>query len=241
MVMIPGGDFIMGSPRGDASGDELPPHHVEINGFWMDRYEVSAGHFQACIDAGGCKVEEVKTNNDWKECTLGDASRKDRPINCVSWVGAKQYCEWAGKRLPSEAEWERALGGDPRNLFMWGNSAPKCDRICAKEDNVAGCGSGIPCPVGSKKGDISSWGVYDMAGNVSEWTADVYDAFYYQRSPRLRPPGPPPPKTKRDEDNRVNRGGNFTQTWDRFRRTDRSRLKKEMRSIQIGVRCAKNL
>lgn len=235
MVVVPGGNFLMGTESADGVSDELPAHLVEIEAFSIDRFEVTAGEFQACIDAGGCKAGSAKTVAEWDECTLGDPLRKDLPMNCVSWDGADSYCRWAGKRLPDEAEWERAAGGGDGRPFPWGYALPTCDTACSNRSGGPGCGTGLPCLPGSRAGDASVYGAFDMGGNLQEWTADWYDRAYYARSPRIHPPG-----GSESSGQRSVRGGSYHDMTERLRIQSRDRLEPDSRSTRIGFRCAGN-
>jgi len=234
MVLVRGGAFLMGSSAETAVSDEKPAHWVELDAFWLDRYEVRVADFMRCVDAGACALTGLLTAAEEPRCNYGSADGAGRPMNCVAWDGAATYCAWAGKRLPTEAEWERAAGGGQGYTYVWGNAPPHCDRVCRK-DKDDGCGSGRTCLSGEKTGDVSPVGAYDMGGNVGEWVADWYDATYYRSAPRLRPRGPETGERK------VVRGGDFTNLYDPFRLVTRNRLIPTYRSVTVGFRCARDL
>lgn len=117
-------------------------------------------------------------------CTYEAGDKSDHPVNCVDWDQAVAYCQWEGKRLPTEAEWEKAARGTDGRIYPWGNTAPDCNRA-----QYGKCG-GQTVSVGTKPAGSSPYGVLDMAGNVDEWVADWYDSDYYAQSPSENPKGP---------------------------------------------------
>ncbi|TEU11887.1 MAG: hypothetical protein E3J21_22510 [Anaerolineales bacterium] len=201
MVYVPAGEFTMGSDEG--SSDEQPVHAVYLDAFYIDKHEVTNAQFAAFVSATGYETEAerrrcswVRKGNSW-ECVQGvdwqhpsgpdtDLMGKDEhPVVQVSWSDAKAYCEWAGKRLPTEAEWEKACKGTDGRAYPWGDQGPTLN-LCNFDENEGGT-----TPVGkySPQGD-SPYGCVDMAGNVEEWVADWYDEDYYSQSPARNPPGP---------------------------------------------------
>jgi formylglycine-generating enzyme required for sulfatase activity len=181
-VEVPAGTFLMGSEAGAA--DERPVHYVAGSAFAMDRYEVTNARYAACVAAGACSAPAL-TSSFTRSSYYGDATFADHPVIHVSWHQAVAFCAWAGGRLPSEAEWERAARGtaDART-YPWGDDAPDCSKA-----NFANC-VGDTDRVGRRPAGQSPYGAFDMAGNVWEWTADWYDAGFYGRSPDLDPVGP---------------------------------------------------
>lgn len=190
MVQIPAGAFDMGSDLG--ADDEKPVHRVELSAFWLDKTEVSVAAFAACVEAGACAEPPAATG-----CNSAQLDRADHPVNCVDWAQAETYCLWNGKRLPTEAEWEKAARGTDGRRFPWGNDLPDRERL-NYNDNLQGTAA-----AGSFEGGASFYGVLNMGGNVSEWTADRYDAAYYSLSPTVNPQGPA------SGDFRAVRGGNW--------------------------------
>jgi formylglycine-generating enzyme required for sulfatase activity len=176
MVYVPAGEFIMGSDEG--SSDEQPVHTVYLDAFYIDRTEVTNTQYQECVEAEACGTPSSTIFYD-------DADYAQHPVVYVSWNDADAYCRWAGKRLPTEAEWEKAARGTDGRTYPWGEGID-CDRAQYDE-----CDFGT-VPVGSKPKGTSLYGALDMAGNVWEWVADWYDFGYYIRSPDRNPPGPDP-------------------------------------------------
>lgn len=135
----------------------------------LDTTEVTAEHYQECVDAGACFAGLALTGSDRPGCNLGVLGRTNHPMNCVSWWGADAYCKWAGKRLPTEAEWRGSAHPEGRTA-PWGNELPDCDRA-----RVAGCGDDTR-PVASGKNDANPSGIRDLIGNVAEWTSGDFGA-----------------------------------------------------------------
>lgn len=177
MVEVPAGAFEMGCNDAvdvDCGSEEYPYHTVDVPGFWIDKLEVTTAQYAACTDAGGCS--EAEPGNAWSSCNLGIDGREDHPINCVTWYQAVEYCAWAGKRLPTEAEWEKAARGTDGRIYPWGNDEPTCDHAVI---SWAGCPQRTSTePVGSKPLGASPYGAQDMAGNVWEWVEDWYHETY---------------------------------------------------------------
>jgi formylglycine-generating enzyme required for sulfatase activity len=176
-VSVPAGDFTMGCGDTDTQckDDEKPAHVVTLNAFEIDRTEVTQEQYAACVAAKACEAPVC----DW------DCSKTNYPAGCVQWAQAKAYCGWAGKRLPTEAEWEKAARGTDGRLYPWGNDAPDCSHV-----NMASCGGGSAQPVGMLPAGASPYGALDMAGNAVEMVADWYDAGFYATSPKDNPTGP---------------------------------------------------
>jgi len=233
MVIVPAGKFTMGCTVEKCDERELPVHEVELDAFYVDAFEVSVGEYAACVKAGACT--EIRDRNE-KICTTswGDPSL---PLDCVSQVQAKGYCQWMGKRLPTEAEWEKAARGTDRRLFAWGNSpAPSCENLGIWGSRTPACRFPMPRPRGTHTLDRSPYGVRDMTGGVAEMVADNYDTHYYEVSPAKNPTGPE--KLKFDI---VFRGGNYGDpsirnfnTYGRFSEPPRAAVS------GIGFRCAKS-
>ena len=179
MVTVPAGDFTMGSNDDDSK----PAHQVYLNAFSIDKYEVTNAQYKQCVDAGKCSPP-AKSESRTRNWYYGVPKYNNYPVIYVSWDDAKRYCAWAGKRLPTEAEWEKAARGTDGRIYPWGNS------FDARKLNSSEGGKGDTTAVGSYPDGASPYGALDMAGNVSEWVADRYDENYYANSPRNNPPGP---------------------------------------------------
>ena len=229
MVFVPAGPYSMGSGEGipDARDDEKPLHVVELEAFWMDQTEVTTQMYAQCVDSGECTPpHSIKSFTS--DHYYGDPALKDYPVINVDWVQAQMYCEWAGERLPTEAEWEKAACGTDNRLYPWGNQPPGKNRL--NYDLKAGSTT----RVGSYPAGTSPFGALDMGGNVWEWVADRYDPAYYAVSPLSNPSGPG------QGDERVIRGGSLIDPAALVRCANRDMLRPGMRWRFLGFRCAQN-
>jgi formylglycine-generating enzyme len=192
MVVVPAGNFWMGC--NEAAGDGCLYHEVVyLDAFYIDITEVTAGAYKACVDAGMCEYNGPISDDNldyYSEARTYNNNRDMHPINYVSWFDAKTYCEWLGKRLPTEAEWVKAARGTDGRTYPWGNEEPTCELAwyfdCLGETETTQ-------PVGSLSAGASPYGAMDMAGNVWEWTADWYSSNYYNQTPEggwVNPEGP---------------------------------------------------
>lgn len=173
MLRVPGGSFTMGAD-GVGERDEQPAHRVTVRTFLLDTFEVTNGEYRECVEAKICRPWRDGVAKAMKYGSE-DAFRGPRqPVVGVSWDDAKTYCEWRGKRLPTEAEFERAARGDDGRTYAWGNEKPD-----PKKHGVFG--SGATENVGSRPEGVGPYGHHDLAGNVWEWIADYYDPYAYQR------------------------------------------------------------
>ncbi|MEK6633292.1 MAG: SUMF1/EgtB/PvdO family nonheme iron enzyme [Nitrospirota bacterium] len=233
MVLIPEGPFPMGVPHGDRDGgrDEYPRHDVFVNNFYIDKFELTNSRYLEFVKATNHRIPQNPKNatrNLWQGDTITE-SLADRPVVNVDWADAQAYCQWAGKRLPTEAEWEKAAKGTADRRFPWGNVEPTNKHLNFNQQWI---GEKTLMPVGSYELGKSPFGVYDMAGNVWEWVNDWYDAKYYEKSPAKNPTGPET-GTKR-----VLRGSgwqNETPTVRIFTRVDSDPT---IRNESTGFRCA---
>ncbi len=231
MVPVPAGWFLMGSDPGldrVAGPQEQPRHSVYLDAFEIDQFEVSNAHYLRFVLATKAAVPPY-----WKGDPFPD-KMAPHPVIGVSWHEADTYCRWVGKRLPTEAEWEKAARGTDGRLYPWGNELPGWLRT-----NIAHPGSkrGIRYPplanVNRYERGVSPYGVYQMAGNVAEWVADWFDPDYYRRGPAENPRGP-----ARGED-KVFRGGSWNEDPEVARSAGRGSYPPDYRSYLIGFRCAR--
>lgn len=223
LVSIPAQSYTMGFLESDSA--LFAPHQVTLSAFMIDVTEVSQADYKTCVDQGGCQGPRPID---------GYVFQGKRPVVGVTWSMADSYCRWAGKRLPTEAEWELAARGTDGRAFPWGSAAPTCSLA-----NTAGC-SVTATDVGTTTGD-SPFGVHDMAGNVSEWVSDWFDSAYYGVSPVANPLGPPAPVSPLPALNpltgyKVVRGGGFEDA--PIRSFVRLEEPPTHSSFDLGFRCA---
>lgn len=174
---------MMGGMDVHRGNDEQPAHEVKLDPFWMDQVEVTNGMYQLCVQAGACRPpREFRSDN--REDYFGNSEYRDYPVIYVTWSDANVYCEWAGRRLPTEAEWEYAARGTDKRNYPWGDEPPH--EYNSNFMNLIGDTS----RVGSYPEGASPFGILDMAGNVWEWVADRYRPDYYSKSPLENPQGP---------------------------------------------------
>ena len=232
MARVPAGTFLMGSTEKDGEVgstvgvDELPQRSVDLKAYYIDRYEVTALRYKKFLDATGRKPPgDPRFPEIYPWAREGGIPKEfeNHPVIYVSWDDARAYCAWAGRRLPTEAEWEKAARGADGRIWPWGNIYD------SNKANVQDYQSGGTLPVGSFPKGVSPYGVYDMAGNVAEWTADWYQAY-------------PGSRLKRDAfgKNRVVRGGAFTLPGDPLARSASRNMARdpEKKHRSIGFRCA---
>lgn len=265
MVYVPPGEFTMGSTDeevdhaltlcneyyGDCKRErferEQPAHTVALDGFWIDRTEVTNAQFAAFLNEAGNQEERNVTWLELKDETCliehkgGEFRPKsgygDHPVVEVSWYGAAAYCEWVGARLPTEAQWEYAARGPEGHIFPWGDELDVtrlnyCDADCDSDwaDESFDDGYASTAPVGSYP-DGASWvGAFDLSGNVWEWTADRYGE--YPSGGQENPTGPS------TGDYRVNRGGSWYNSWSNLRAAYRTGGHPVDRLDLVGFRCA---
>ena len=228
LSLIPAGEFLMGSETGYPA--ERPIHRVAVSAFYLGVYPVTNEQYACFVMETGHRVpylddRRMQTENWFQEPCSYPPGRAKHPAVLVSWRDAQAYCEWAGGRLPTEAEWEwAARGGLEGKLYPWGDDI---NPSLANYDNQNGA-----TPVGAYP--ANSYGLYDMAGNVWEWVTDWYDPHYYERSPLENPSGPETGTTK------VLRGGAWLLFAEFCRVTYRFRNSPDFRFNLIGFRLAKS-
>ncbi len=224
MVLIPAGQFQMGSDEGE--GNEKPVHTVYLDAFYMDIYTVTNAQYQKF-----CKLTGRSPQGHWSQ-GLSGFGQPNQPVMGLAWQTAVEYCQWAGKRLPTEAEWEKAArGGLERKKYPWGDEPP--DETKANSDRHVE----HPTPVGSYP--PNGYGLHDMAGNVEEWCYDWYRPDYYQKSPKRNPQGPASGFHSR----RVVRGGDWIDIAKRIRCANRKGANPKPRGIifNYGFRCVQSV
>ena len=244
MVLIPEGPFEMGSNAVHANPDEQPVHTIHIDAFYMDKREVSVRAYREFVK------ETQHPPPDWKQVSIY-APTDDHPIVFVSWHDAMMYAKWAGKRLPTEAEWEKAArGGLVGKTYPWGNFAPtatcnfadKCLEHYWWADKDVDDGYAYTAPVGNYP--ANGYDLYDMAGNVYEWCLDEYDARFYATSPSADPVSGETETLNAFTSvrtPRVLRGGSWLVNALGVRNAVRFRLDPAAMNFSVGFRCAKDL
>ena len=223
MVTIPSGPFVRGTM--DGGFDEQPQRIIHLNTFSIDRYEVTNHQYQQFVLATGHRKAGPPSRY---AKSIGKMRGTNQPAVYVSWDDANEYCRWKGKRLPTEAEWEKAMRGSDGRLWPWGNQEKPNGANWARVQD----GHEVSARVGSFSMDKSPYGVMDGAGNVMEWVADWYQESYYKESPEKDPPSP------ECGTYRVMRGGGYTTTGSDVRITSRSKMVPDFRDETIGFRCA---
>ena len=243
-VLVPAGEFVMGADDGDAFGRkaEFPPHRVQLDAFWIDRFEVTNAQFAAFLNA------TVKGNRPtiYRYCDPDNAACRitvdaasgvcvvekgfeQHPVCATSWYGAAAYARHVRRRLPTEAEWEKAARGTDQRRYPWGNEWHP------RHTNTREAGPGRTAPVGTTLADTSPYGAQDMAGNVREWVEDEWDEAFYSSSPVLNP------LNEGERRRAVVRGGAWCLTeWD-ARTTSRQALIPTSRRRYMGFRCAQTV
>lgn len=228
MVFFPAGEFMMGNDNGRK--DEQPRHNVFLDAFYFDRYETTGKDFEQYLAAN---PDQHTTITGWESDRTIQSEMAKRPVFGLSWQRCQNYCVWRGKRLPTEAEWERAAGGLENRLYPWGNEPPDSTRAnFGKCCNVLA--GRIFAEVGTYESGKTPEGVYDMAGNAAEWVYDWYDKSYYQRGEHRNPQGPEKGRYH------VIRGGAWNSYPYYMRSTDRYGTNDGQDFYGIGCRCAKS-
>ena len=239
MVLIPEGAFTMGTDDvglgwHQGNPNENPEHVVTLRAYWIDQFELTVTRYEKFLE---------ETRHDppmWEEDATAAAG--DRPVVGVTWQDAADYCKWAGKRLPTEAEWEKAARGTDKRRFPWGEMQPFVDIVNYNRGiwvsypitlvSVTSGLEGMSIRHGLKTGGTSPYGLYHMSGNAGEWVADWYDAEYYRKSPKENPTGP------EQGDRKVIRGGSWNDPPRNLRVTYRLKASPDYQDSTIGFRCA---
>jgi len=257
LVFVPEGEFEMGS--NDGKDDEKPVHTVWLDAFWIDQTEVTNAMFARFIDQTRYETDAEKagsgfvyneSSKQWEEMKgadwrhphgPGSSVENPHPVVLVSWNDVKTYCEWAGRRLPTEAEWEKAARGTDGRTYPWGNEKPAGNLLNFADrnldfvdwaDTTIDDGYRYTAPVGSYPDGASPYGALDMAGNVWEWVADWNDETYYSSSPDRNPSGPS------TRDYRGLRGGSWRDSEDDVRSSSRNWNTPALVDGYRGCRCA---
>jgi formylglycine-generating enzyme required for sulfatase activity len=223
MVLIPTGYFLMGSALGPLS--EAPEHPVLLDPFYIDRHEVSNADYHACVAAGACVPAGLArsfTRADYRD----NPDYADYPVIGVTWDAARAYCQWAGKRLPSEAEWEYAASGPANFTWPWGNTFELARSAAGAPDTQ---------PVDAYPVGASPFGVLNLGGNVTEWVEDVYVVGFYDVSPPRNPVG------EGSGFFRLYRGGSFgNEDRSLYTTSHRSVKARNYSNVDVGFRCARS-
>jgi formylglycine-generating enzyme required for sulfatase activity len=223
MVLVPAGEFVMGSDKGD--DDEKPVHRVQLDSFYIDKFEVTNGRFAKFIDA-------IKGEPPWgfddKDTPVAHA---EQPVRWVTWLDATAYCQWAGKRLATEAEWEKAARSTDGRLYPWGDEPPtQAHAVFGQKE-----GSESLPPFSSRDKGKSPYGAQDLAGSLYEWVTDWYDDEYYGKTPPQNPRGPSEGTQK------VQRGGSYTNNPYRLRSSFRTKDNPTEAHPNVGFRCVQDV
>lgn len=228
MIQVPAGEFIRGNDNGVSN--EQPMSTIMLDAFYIDQYEVTNRLYAKCVDAGACVLPKIDRAGIFTTSYFSSLALGNYPVVWVSWEDAQNYCRFVGKRLPTEAEWEKAARGTQAVTYPWGEEAPSSTNNRAK---FIGNPPFSTRPVGSYPNGISPYGVHDMAGNVQEWVADWHLADYYALAPAQNPPGP-----AGEHVTKVVRGGDFTSTAPNLRTTRRVDYLPNTHDSTLGFRCA---
>ena len=232
MVAVPGGGFQMGcsvAAPADCDADEKPSHAVTVAAFSVDKLEVTVALWTRCVADGACTTPNPSSSG----CNWGIAGRETHPINCVQKAQAVAFCQWAGKRLCTEAEWEMAALGSDGRIYPWGNQPATC-ALAVLDEGGFGCGALTTSPVGSKPAGASPCGAMDMAGNVWEWVEDAYHDSYAGAPADGSAWELPAPSSS------VARGGALSDKAPALRGSNRAPFDLALEGYYLGLRCCRS-
>ncbi len=243
LVYVQEGEFIRGVDADDALReckkyrsncerfwftDAEPVQSIYLDGFWIDRNEVTNKAYSLCVTAGACN-EPIKSSSETRPGYYGNPEYDDYPVVYVNWRMASSYCQWAGRRLPTEAEWEKAARGTDGRTYPWGD---EIDCTLANYFSIGKACVGDTTKVGSYPKGASIYGALDLVGNVWEWVADSYGENYYFESPNTNPLGP-------SEGNiRIARGGSWANSGSEIHSYFRHARESDFSDFNFGFRCA---
>ena len=242
MVLVPAGPFLMGSTRQldrNAYPAEQPQRTIYLDAFEIDKYEATMVQYLRYVLAKG-----LEPLVDWKWGGVFQETMANHPIMHVSWYDAEAYCKWAGKRLPTEAEWEKAARGEAGRIYPWGNQIAGLSRANFGRTGLSGPVRDRPerlllyppiISVDKYDNAVSPYGVFNMAGNVAEWVADWYDPNYYQHGPDRNPKGPDQGTSK------AFRGGGWVDSTPSVRAAQRNGTDPTARMNWLGFRCTRDV
>ena len=227
MVFIPSGEYLMGSKKGVGRPDEYPIHKVYLDAFYLDRFETTGKDFEEYLSAN--PKQHPTITGWWGRQVRPDM--KNRPVFGLTWKRCSDYCDWRGKRLATEAEWERAAAGLAGRKYPWGNESP--DQKKANFNRCCFIRKGLSInEIGSHQSGITPEGIHDLAGNIAEWVYDWYDKNYYKNSAYDNPRGPI------SGTNRTIRGGAWNSLSGYLRSSARYGYDDAKDFYGIGCRCA---
>lgn len=225
-----------------------PRHLVVLDPYFIDKVEVTNGKYRACVEAGFCAAPDFRWSGSEPkiQSRYEDSGYSEYPAIEIQWAQAQRYCQWRGRRLPTEAEWERAARGTTERSYPWGKEAPTCDQLpeACPPLQFTGWKTDRMRPVGSTPADATPEGVMDLAGNANEIVADVFDAEYFRASPEQNPGGPlvPAGLPVDTSQGRVVRGGWFDFAPSNWSTEQSAPLWARMGfSARHGFRCARGL
>lgn len=227
MVLIPAGEFWMGSPDGEGDSDEHPRHRVYLDAYSMDKFEVTVSRYAEFMRSTGRQFPVYLGQ-------MNTGKHSDLPVVQVDWNDADAYCRWVEKRLPTEAEWEKAARGMAERTYPWGNEEPTPRLANFGKGPFATSQNESYAPVESYEAGKSPYGLHHMAGNVWEWTADWHDEYFYAKSPQRNPTGPSSGTHK------AFRGGSLKEDPADVRSAKRKWAPPTGRAPDLGFRCAQD-